>query len=160
MLIKTLSYSILVLFFLALQEALILLSDCQASKQFFPLTVLRRVMKLYFHSQLQSIPLVGIHFSWVLLECPLGTLTAISCCCQSTGTLITDLWICCDLRVFLSPFSLIQSAKNEKNNSNSFAAFARRERGETWLTLWEMRPRQPTWSCSLKKSAEFSTGNV
>lgn len=29
-------------------------------------------MKLCFHSQLQSIPLVGIHLSWVLHVCPLG----------------------------------------------------------------------------------------
>lgn len=54
--IKTSLYSILVLSFFALQKALIFLFDCWACKQFFSLTVLRKVMKLCLHSQLWSIP--------------------------------------------------------------------------------------------------------
>lgn len=38
---------------------------------------------------------------------------------------------------FLKPHSLSQAAEMEKNNSNSFATFARRKRGETWVTLWK-----------------------
>lgn len=99
-LIKTSSCSILILSSFVLREALVFLSDCQASEQCLPLTVLQRLMKLYFHSQPRSIHLLGKHFLWVLHECALGTLTVISCCCQSSGTLITGLWVCCDLGVF------------------------------------------------------------
>lgn len=74
---------------------------------------------------------------YVLHACPLSTLAVISCCCQSSGTPIPNLWVCCDLRGFESPISWARQLAWKKNNSSSFTTFATRKRGKTWVTQWK-----------------------
>lgn len=90
--------------------------DCWASKHFFLTnSVLRRVMELCFHSQLQSMPLYECIFLGCCMRVP-SVLTAISSCCHS-GAAITDLWLCCDLRGFQSPTDGARQLKWEKITS-------------------------------------------
>lgn len=135
MLIKTSLCSILVLSSLALQEALIFLSDCQASKQFFPLTLYSGEWWscIFIYSFRPSLwrNTFFLGAAWVSPRYAHCDLLLPSEQWYSHHWSMSMPWF----KVFLKPHSLSQAAKMEKNNSNGFAAFARRERGETRVTL-------------------------
>lgn len=119
-------------------------------------------MKLCFHSQLQSIPLIEIHFSWVTLVCPLGRPAVISSCCQS-GAAITDLGVCWDLKGFQSPIDGARQLKWKKKITSTVLLLLQEESEGKHGSLDGLAfPGQTKQSFSLKKSTdlEFSTVDI